>query len=70
MRITLTNERNESATINLAPGENAFLTIDGAELPAGASLYVGPDGDTIGIGAVDPDVAWWEYATPLPITEV
>lgn len=69
MRITLTNERNESVTIDLAPGENAFLTIDGAELPAGASLYINPDGDTIGLGAIDHATSWWEYDAVLIISE-
>lgn len=67
MKITLTTERGESVTLELLPGENAFLTADGAELPAGASLYLHPSGDSLGLGAVDEDNQWWDYASSLEV---
>lgn len=69
MKITLHTEEGQVVSFDLEPGENAFLTIDGAELPPGASLYLDPSSAFLGFGAYNEDHQWWDYARTLPITD-
>ena len=68
MRITFTTERGQAVTLDLLPGENAWITTDQQPEPTSRSLYLSNQG-TLGTGEYDEAQAWW-YFTPINIPTV
>ena len=67
MRITLTTERGQSVTLDLEPGENAWITTEDQPERTSRSLYL-DSWDNLGTGEYNTEHAWWEWASPLNLT--
>jgi hypothetical protein len=67
MRFHLTTDDGSTVTIDVQPGDNVWITMDGDTDPIG-SLYLSREADTIGLGTYDHEVAGWEYAETIPVT--